>query len=264
MLLETTASQLLVGPGEATSPGSCKRSCWRRWARRPTTFGSSSSPAGPAPGTARERLSRMVGRLHRAARTTPGRARGSRLRGLRRWSLRHPGACRPGNLCRHGLCREPAPEAARPPCPYPRLDPDLKDEEVVAALHRELSTPEPFAVAGYDAAGRRLVPQARLLPAMKDQQVPVEQNAGGVVLVTGGAKGITAECVLALACGEQSRFALVGTSPAGDEPQVQRSLERFAAAGLEGGATTRVTSAMTGLSATWWSACRPTSGPLPS
>ncbi|MBK9266453.1 MAG: SDR family NAD(P)-dependent oxidoreductase [Polyangiaceae bacterium] len=56
-------------------------------------------------------------------------------------------------------------------------------------------------------------------------------NANDVVLVTGGAKGITAELVMALALQSGATLALLGSSAA-SHPDVVAGLQRFAAAGI--------------------------------
>jgi enediyne polyketide synthase len=88
-----------------------------------------------------------------------------------------------------------------------------------------------YREAHYDAAGVRRVPVLRPVPEPRN-----DHGAGGltpddVVLVSGGAKGIGAECALALACRTGARLALLGRS-AGDAPVVAASLTRLRAAGV--------------------------------
>ncbi len=108
--------------------------------------------------------------------------------------------------------------------------------EPAAAADRvlsELTGPEPFAAVGYASEALRLVPRATLQePALYPKRA-LRWSQTQVVLVTGGAKGITAECALALARSTNAKFALVGSSPApqpGDRSggEVAQTLERFA------------------------------------
>jgi enediyne polyketide synthase len=100
----------------------------------------------------------------------------------------------------------------------------------------ELSSPDAYALSHHGLDGRRHVFQA--LP-VEPQLQPVRDiawDSGDVVIVTGGAKGITAECAHAFAQSTGARMVLVGSSPApasrdagGD---IAATLERFAADGL--------------------------------
>jgi NAD(P)-dependent dehydrogenase (short-subunit alcohol dehydrogenase family) len=66
-------------------------------------------------------------------------------------------------------------------------------------------------------------------------------KAGDVVLVTGGARGVTAECALALAQRTGARFALIGSSslqrdsaePSPAQQEVEATLARFRTAAIE-------------------------------
>ncbi|MBF6298854.1 SDR family NAD(P)-dependent oxidoreductase [Nocardia amamiensis] len=79
---------------------------------------------------------------------------------------------------------------------------------------------------GIDAAGvrRTLVPSghapARSVTAVRPgaEQEPMVLTADDVLLVTGGARGVTATCVLALAARSEARFLLLGRSELGTEP----------------------------------------------
>ncbi|WP_067474798.1 type I polyketide synthase [Nocardia amamiensis] len=79
---------------------------------------------------------------------------------------------------------------------------------------------------GIDAAGvrRTLVPSghapARSVTAVRPgaEQEPTVLTADDVLLVTGGARGVTATCVLALAARSEARFVLLGRSELGTEP----------------------------------------------
>ena len=90
---------------------------------------------------------------------------------------------------------------------------------------------EAFASVGFDAAGRRLVPQMRLHQPQSYPRRPHAWGKGDVILVTGGAKGITAACALGVARSTGARFALVGRSsePSSNdtENEILQTLQRF-------------------------------------
>jgi enediyne polyketide synthase len=77
--------------------------------------------------------------------------------------------------------------------------------------------------------GRRAVPVLAPLPLPAGPgRIPL--TAGEVCVVSGGAKGIGAECVVALAAATGARMVLLGRSPAGDET-VRATLARVTATG---------------------------------
>jgi len=83
---------------------------------------------------------------------------------------------------------------------------------------------------GADHAGRRMALDLWEPSAASD--IPLQ--AGDVVVISGGAKGITAECAFALLQATRARALLLGTSPE-DAPgaEVEGTLLRIAAEGLE-------------------------------
>ncbi len=98
----------------------------------------------------------------------------------------------------------------------------------------ELSGTEAIATVGYDANLTRLVPQHRLQQPAHYSQRPYTWSQADVILVTGGAKGITAECAFALAQSTGVKVALVGRSPVptNGEGEIASTLERYAQQGL--------------------------------
>src|SRR6185503_9456386 len=84
--------------------------------------------------------------------------------------------------------------------------------------------------ATYDAQSVRREPRATLLDRTRFAPRKAKFQPGDVVLVTGGAKGITAECALALAERTGIRLALTGTSAASSSPEIERTLARATAA----------------------------------
>ena len=93
---------------------------------------------------------------------------------------------------------------------------DGQPARVADALVQELADERTFVSARYDATGRRLIGK----PKLQDRAAyPPRTNSIGaddVVLVTGGAKGITARCALALARETGATMVLVGSSPMPD------------------------------------------------
>jgi enediyne polyketide synthase len=88
-----------------------------------------------------------------------------------------------------------------------------------------------YVEAHYGQDGQRREPFLRLLP-LEPEPLELPLGAGDVLLVTGGGKGITAECALALAQATGARLGLVGrTSPEADA-ELTANLARFAAHGL--------------------------------
>jgi len=96
-----------------------------------------------------------------------------------------------------------------------------------------------FICARVDQQGNRFLPQANLLRREGAPKRRRRIEAGDVVLVTGGARGITAECALALARETGARLALVGSTRIDSDSsgkyasEVRASLARFAEAGVE-------------------------------
>jgi len=89
-----------------------------------------------------------------------------------------------------------------------------------------------YTEAEYDAAGTRwqpvlraktLQPEARDMPLGKDD----------LLLVTGGGKGITAECALGLAQKTGAKLAIIGRSDRRTDPELAKNLQRMAAAGVQ-------------------------------
>jgi enediyne polyketide synthase len=100
----------------------------------------------------------------------------------------------------------------------------------------ELGGTEAISTVGYNANCGRQVTQARLQQPIQYQKRSLYWSSQDVVLVTGGAKGITAECALAFAQSKGVKMALVGRSaaPTATErtSEVAQTLARFQAAGL--------------------------------
>ncbi|MEA2604485.1 MAG: enediyne polyketide synthase [Acidobacteriota bacterium] len=98
----------------------------------------------------------------------------------------------------------------------------------------EMAAAEGYAEACYDEAGVRRVPVLRLLAEedKPDEPGPLPLGPDDVLLVTGGGKGIAAECALDLARATGVRLALLGRSLPASDAELAANLERMAAAGV--------------------------------
>jgi enediyne polyketide synthase len=87
-----------------------------------------------------------------------------------------------------------------------------------------------FVEVRYSEDGRRLEPVLRRL-MVTDAGGPLPVGPGDIALVTGGARGIAAECMLHLAQASGMALAILGRSDPADE-EVAANLERMRAAGV--------------------------------
>ena len=89
-----------------------------------------------------------------------------------------------------------------------------------------------YVEARYTSDGRRWEPVLRPLELESDEcELPL--TASDVLVVTGGARGITAECALRLARESGARLAIFGRSPSGLDHEIVANLERMNAAGVQ-------------------------------
>lgn len=108
-------------------------------------------------------------------------------------------------------------------------------EDAAACVGREARAARGFTDVRYDPEGRRWVPVLRLL-APADAPPQLQQLPMGpedVLLVTGGGKGIGAECALDLARATGVRLALLGRSDPDADPELAANLQRIRAAGVQ-------------------------------
>ena len=91
----------------------------------------------------------------------------------------------------------------------PAVDPNMIGELLLDELERGGD----FVEAAYTITGQRMVPRLRPLLRHDMQSAPaLEITSDDVLLVTGGAKGITAECVKALCKWRHMKVALMGSA----------------------------------------------------
>jgi enediyne polyketide synthase len=115
--------------------------------------------------------------------------------------------------------------------PLPASVPAPRAAEIADAIVADVAATEGFSEVHYDAAGTRRVP---LLRPVKDLAVPGAElplGPGDVLLVSGGGKGITAECALTLARDTGAAIALLGRSDPADDAELAANLGRMDAAG---------------------------------
>ncbi|QJD30234.1 type I polyketide synthase [Methylococcus geothermalis] len=116
------------------------------------------------------------------------------------------------------------------------FDPSLAADFVADRTLAELSGQPGYKAVEYDAEGMRWTRCIRPVEPEDCAARSIEWSARDVVLVTGGGKGITAECALAFALETGVRLALVGRSPAprpGETGELAATLQRFAEAGID-------------------------------
>lgn len=116
---------------------------------------------------------------------------------------------------------------------------DRQPARIAEAVIQELADERSFASARYDADGRRLVGKPRLQGRASYPRRATSFSADDVVMVTGGAKGITAQCALALARETQATMILVGSTPAPEAKdqstgahEIRATLAKFREEGL--------------------------------
>ncbi|HJQ69025.1 MAG TPA: type I polyketide synthase [Blastocatellia bacterium] len=88
-----------------------------------------------------------------------------------------------------------------------------------------------YSEAHYDASGKRRVPTLKLLPELDEGEMPL--GSDDVILVTGGGKGIAAECAISVARDTGARLALLGRSVPDRDPELKANLERMTSLGIQ-------------------------------
>ncbi|MDX6741611.1 type I polyketide synthase [Actinocorallia sp. A-T 12471] len=100
-----------------------------------------------------------------------------------------------------------------------------------ARVVAETAATRGFSEADYGVDGVRRSPTLRALPpAQKERVMPLDR--GDTLLVTGGGKGITAECALAVALETGAGLAILGRSAPEDDGELAANLARMADQGV--------------------------------
>jgi enediyne polyketide synthase len=116
------------------------------------------------------------------------------------------------------------------PDPAPADGPALK--QTVRDVVADVATTAHYSEVRYTPDGTRTVPVLRAL--IKDVAAADNTPLGAddVMLVTGGGKGITAECALAIATDSSAGLALLGRADPADDEELAANLARMEAAGV--------------------------------
>ncbi|MFC3980127.1 type I polyketide synthase [Streptosporangium jomthongense] len=95
----------------------------------------------------------------------------------------------------------------------------------------EVAATTRYAEAHYDEEGTRRVPTLRAMP-VRPTRVVQPLDGTDVLLVTGGGKGITAECALALASDSGAALVVVGRSDPEQDEELAANLRRMSDTGV--------------------------------
>ncbi|MGY0236638.1 type I polyketide synthase [Longispora urticae] len=114
--------------------------------------------------------------------------------------------------------------------PLPDLMSAGRVERIVARIVDDVAATAGFSEVRYDTEGVRTVPVLRPVRLSTSGESPLTKD--DVVLVTGGGKGITAECALALAVDTGAAVGLLGRSDPAEDEELAGNLDRMAAAGI--------------------------------
>lgn len=112
---------------------------------------------------------------------------------------------------------------------------DLADgTDAVRRVAAEVAATTDFAQVRYDADGVRTVPVLRAVSGRVEPGSPGATPLGpdDVLLVTGGGKGITAECAIAMATDSGASLALIGRADPAADAELAANLARMTAAGI--------------------------------
>ncbi|HET9138962.1 type I polyketide synthase [Actinophytocola sp.] len=105
-------------------------------------------------------------------------------------------------------------------------------DEAVRRVVTDAAATTTFSEVRYTADGQRTAPVLRVLQAPAEPRTGTPLDGSDVLLVTGGGKGITAECALAMAKDSGAKLALVGRDEPGGDEELTANLARMAAAGV--------------------------------
>jgi enediyne polyketide synthase len=105
-------------------------------------------------------------------------------------------------------------------------------DETVRRVILEAAATKTFSEVRYDADGERSAPVLHVLQPPAETREGSPLDASDVLLVTGGAKGITAECALAMAKDSGAKLALIGRDDVSQDEEISTNIARMTAAGV--------------------------------
>jgi len=116
--------------------------------------------------------------------------------------------------------------------PLPESMPAERVNGIVAEIVADVAATAGFSETVYDETGARHVPLLRPRPVQRSADGPAALGEHDVLLVTGGGKGITAECALDLARTTGAAIALMGRSDPESDQELAANLTRMATANV--------------------------------
>ena len=116
--------------------------------------------------------------------------------------------------------------------PLPSGLPGERAAGLASAIVADVAATTGFSEVHYDESGARRVPVLRAVPDLGGCAGPLPLTADDVLLVSGGGKGITAECALALARQTGASVALLGRSDPAQDAELAANLNRMDIAGV--------------------------------
>jgi enediyne polyketide synthase len=103
--------------------------------------------------------------------------------------------------------------------------------EAADRIVAEVAATDRFSEVFLEESGVRRVPTMRAMPVTPARTAPA-LGAADVLLVTGGGKGITAECAVALAVDSGAALAVLGRADPADDDELAANLRRMAETGV--------------------------------
>ncbi|MDJ0795849.1 MAG: type I polyketide synthase [Calothrix sp. MO_167.B12] len=113
------------------------------------------------------------------------------------------------------------------------IDVPIDHPQAVEWIITEASSAVGYSEAYYNAKGIRRSPVLCLLPIPSESSNELTLTSKDILLVTGGGKGIAAECALSIAQETGVRLALLGRSQPETDPQLATNLARMTSAGIQ-------------------------------
>jgi enediyne polyketide synthase len=105
-------------------------------------------------------------------------------------------------------------------------------EDAVRRVVAEVAATTGYSEVRFLADGTRTVPVLNVLPDVEVEPGATPLSTEDVLVVTGGGKGITAECALAMAQDSGAALGLIGRADPASDPELAANLARMTAAGV--------------------------------